>query len=606
VDLPVPHVLEFFVSFDVPFPALSLCVHTEQHVKMLHRLNQTVPQSIAILLSDARRKEEKRNAKRVANRRSASSSRLRKKTLVKEMTEMNAHLKRQALILALLPDLVIVVDREGIITFCSAQVERVLKHKIDDLIGVPLTDLLVPNSRGKLSFLVEQLVDFDKVANTQASPAKNGANCVKEESNVEAKAGTSISDAALGYDPVFPLSIVKVKAICDVECKNNSDSSTRNQLGNRIPSSLTNSQSLSRSPTTSSMENSGSDADAQIARSGKDAKKSDRSEKAALSSDNSNSSYVTADTKKLQKANANLVRNVRWHNKKMKDQELVEQLGTAFKDDVIGADVTANNASARLSSLQHRPEPSSSGDDSGYRESNGSRDETSSSSDSSESNGKNNHLKYCFPWTRHRNLSHFTTGRPKPIAPTCNVCLIKNDLTTLWCEVTSSIRTAELNKESDASSREETKSRSTSKASLEAKSLYASAEVESMTSSREEVIELLLCLRPIRDGEMVDEQYRFVPRDNLRLNPFVSESSKASSGDEVYDKSSTSEEQHIYSQSRPPKKRLKLSCAKDCTDDRRNTEHVCIGEDKAVIESLMLMSSELPKKLRACERKYHG
>jgi hypothetical protein len=127
-----------------------------------------------------------------------------------------------------------------------------------------------------------------------------------------------------------------------------------------------------------------------------------------------------------------------------------------------------------------------------------------------------------------------------------------------------------------------------------------------MTSSREEVIELLLCLRPIRDGEMVDEQYRFVPRDNLRLNPFVSESSKASSGDEVYDKFSTSEEQHIYSQSRPPKKRLKLSCAKDCTDDRRNTEHVCIGEDKAVIESLMLMSSELPKKLRACERKYHG
>ncbi len=94
-------------------------------------------------------------------------------------------------------------------------------------------------------------------------------------------------------------------------------------------------------------------------------------------------------------------------------------------DDVTGASVTANNATARLSSLQHVPEitqkkedklsqyertgdqslsddsllagveekkkgenPNAS-DDSGYRESNDSREETSSSgSDTSNSNGK--------------------------------------------------------------------------------------------------------------------------------------------------------------------------------------------------------------------------
>jgi hypothetical protein len=106
------------------------------------------------------------------------------------------------------------------------------------------------------------------------------------------------------------------------------------------------------------------------------------------------------------------------------------------KDDVTGASVTANNASARLSSLKHVPEAlrggkkdvkaaryenagdqsssddsllagveekkkgESASDDSGYRESNDSREETSSSgSDTSQSNGKEDFeyaLQQCF------------------------------------------------------------------------------------------------------------------------------------------------------------------------------------------------------------------
>ena len=50
------------------------------------------------------------------------------------MTELNARLKRQALILALLPDLLIVINVDGGITFCSAQVERVLQHKVESLV----------------------------------------------------------------------------------------------------------------------------------------------------------------------------------------------------------------------------------------------------------------------------------------------------------------------------------------------------------------------------------------------------------------------------------------------------------------------------------------
>jgi hypothetical protein len=97
----------------------------------------------------------------------------------------------------------------------------------------------------------------------------------------------------------------------------------------------------------------------------------------------------------MDQANANLERNVRWHNKKLKSLQI--DADDVYKDDVIGAAVTANNASARLSSLRvqaeqpdDQPEGSSSEeDDSGYRESNESREETSSTSasDLTELNG---------------------------------------------------------------------------------------------------------------------------------------------------------------------------------------------------------------------------
>lgn len=98
------------------------CISLESHVQMLQDSNQAIPQPVAMLLAEARRKEEKRTAKRVANRKSACTSRARKKALVEEMTRTNARLKRQAMILALLPDLVIAITIDGEITFCSAQV----------------------------------------------------------------------------------------------------------------------------------------------------------------------------------------------------------------------------------------------------------------------------------------------------------------------------------------------------------------------------------------------------------------------------------------------------------------------------------------------------
>ena len=134
-------------------------------------------------------------------------------------------------------------------------------------------------------------------------------------------------------------------------------------------------------------------------------------------------SSLSSETKN-QRANSNLDRNVRWHNQRMLEESRKYESDNGPKDDVTGASVTANNASARLSSLEHCPdasrgkkceEPSpyesagdqsssddsllagveekkkieDASDDSGYRESNDSREESSSScSDTSRSNGK--------------------------------------------------------------------------------------------------------------------------------------------------------------------------------------------------------------------------
>jgi hypothetical protein len=76
----------------------------ESRAKQLQDSHQPIPQSIAILLAGAKRKEEKQKAKKLANRKSAFSSRVRKKAKIDAMSEENIRLKREATILSFLPD----------------------------------------------------------------------------------------------------------------------------------------------------------------------------------------------------------------------------------------------------------------------------------------------------------------------------------------------------------------------------------------------------------------------------------------------------------------------------------------------------------------------
>jgi len=348
---------------------------TEAHVQLLRDANQPIPQPVAMLLADARRKEEKRTAKRVANRKSACTSRARKKALVEEMTRTNARLKRQALILALLPDLVIAITVEGEITFCSAQVERVLRYKIDDLIGANLSDILVPASREALRHLVQELVAAERAASTvvvqggnenrpnaerasvqNESKEDNGNGNGNGNGSAQSSNGSGISSAngaAVVSDQSFPLSVVKVESQQSSGAEENSDLSTSNSGGKTIVPTPTATNSVPPSPEDEAIAQGTERPDVKSAASTQETQKKQGQRQS--SSDESFSS--SSDAKNLRKANENLSRNVRWHNEKMLSKKSKTNTSKKeHKDDVTGASVTPNNADARLSSLQHRPE----------------------------------------------------------------------------------------------------------------------------------------------------------------------------------------------------------------------------------------------------------
>jgi len=235
-----------------------------------------------------------------------------------------------------------------------------------------------------------------------------------------------------------------------------------------------------------------------------------------------------------------------------------------------------------LIGVEEKKKSEDASDDSGYRESNDSREESSSSwSDASRSNDH----------------------RKKPLAPTCRMCLIRDDLTTVWCEVTSSIR----NKSSDEDTGEEKPANSKS---------TESSDVSGTNIDQE----LLLCLRPIRNGgKKVDESLRFVPLEKHQLRAtsprystetWVSASSysadtnkekEGDSGRTVIRNNSNNNLSACLKQElnkkRPPKKRPLVKGVNSYSDTptQKRTKHDSTANgtnasETDVVESLMLMN----------------
>jgi len=203
-------------------------------------------------------------------------------------------------------------------------------------------------------------------------------------------------------------------------------------------------------------------------------------------------------------ANANLSKNVE-ACKLNKDKNV--EVRFSHKDDVMGAYVTANNADAKLSSLMHEPllktkhvmgpadkqeeqcsstmdsslsktssekaqaKKGNSSEDSGYREGGESPEDSNSSSSCASIE-----------------IASLTRKRARPMAPSRNVCLIRSDLSTIWCEMTSSVRTSIPQDDADR----------------------GSVSKEGSVQEPEEMQkEILLCFRPIQEGEKVSSDLRF-------------------------------------------------------------------------------------------------
>lgn len=188
------------------------------------------------------------------------------------------------------------------------------------------------------------------------------------------------------------------------------------------------------------------------------------------------------------------------------------------------------------------------------------------------------------------------------------MCLIREDLSTVWCEVTSSIRTRTSEEEDGEEKMANSKS---------------SSSISDTNGSKDGQLELLLCLRPIREGDKkVDESLRFVPAAKGNSSPARNAFSEAfvstSSGDNNHDEKGDSDMMSAESQptdpaavlsqesaKRPPKKRaltVGMETLSTEQDNSPRTQKHTKGEgsgkgdrasddtEKSVVESLMLMN----------------
>ena len=73
--------------------------------------------------------ETRKNAKRAANRRSASTCRARKKFLVENMANANAKMRKRSRVLSLLPDMILAMRRDGVVTYASENCRQFLQFK---------------------------------------------------------------------------------------------------------------------------------------------------------------------------------------------------------------------------------------------------------------------------------------------------------------------------------------------------------------------------------------------------------------------------------------------------------------------------------------------
>jgi len=153
------------------------------------------------------------------------------------MTKDNARLRKRANILNSLPDMVISISTEGIITFCGSQVEKLLKHNTTELLGANIREIVVPDSMKAIQRLLQDLVGPSKhqscAYGETVSEDRTGMNGVRNGYGREAVARNKSNISTDGqvisvrskdeYCPMFEVNANALQPLADEEVSDSSD-----------------------------------------------------------------------------------------------------------------------------------------------------------------------------------------------------------------------------------------------------------------------------------------------------------------------------------------------------------------------------------------------
>ncbi|KAL3779391.1 hypothetical protein HJC23_000501 [Cyclotella cryptica] len=426
----------------------------EAYAKQLQDSHQPIPQSIAILLASARRREEKHNAKKLANRKSAFSSRIRKKARIDAMAEENVRLKREANILSFLPDPVLAIGIGGEITFCSTQMERVSQHKASDLIGENVEKVIAPATWGELQRMIKHVVTArDEDVHPKEEDIARVTNATKEDGLNEGN--------SWGYSTRGNHSAVSM------------ESSEHSFPMNEV-----------------AVDSSGKVSDP----SGYYLKKAPSKEFVTQAfSVNNNYRKTHIEDEDILKTSTKMSHQDYGLQSRLNHKRVLEtsrSLSSLTEREGYKSSLSTDSS---LSKTKGRPSESNLSEDSGYIELHNSQESNKSSSYS------------CGDTDEDGANPPNEVNRTPPLAPACIVCLIRDDLSTLWCEVTSSIHTVHISN-GDCDPAMLGRKHGAPKERQKSSDDTSSFKKGTATSEKPEVEmkELLLCFRPILEGSKVD------------------------------------------------------------------------------------------------------
>lgn len=118
--------------------------------------------------------EDKKQAKRAANRLSAHLSRKRKKMFIDDLKDENVELRRKEQILRSIPDMIVVFDSSGCMSFVSHSVTSFLDFTSEELENTSFWDLLTEDSVRLIKSVFMDALAVKRPPKEDSSPLANG------------------------------------------------------------------------------------------------------------------------------------------------------------------------------------------------------------------------------------------------------------------------------------------------------------------------------------------------------------------------------------------------------------------------------------------------